>query len=346
MYSILTLVLVFIGQRLHLRYLNFKMDDLIKNLVSKLPFEKNNTQSFYDFVKTSFNLYNQELSKVDAQLFGTFLEESNEMRCEPTKERFINLIKRIESNCLDILCAAYKGDLFYSIKLLRRLLKHAKYTDYKLKDELLGYFSFTFKDKDDAILYRCVDYNGDDNTKDCYHLPYELRYKASKNRFNQLGVICMYLSSSPKKAIKEAGKKEKGKERWLGSFKMNRKAIFLNFKIPSFEEIDRMTSYDKFAFLIKYPFMILCLTKDKDKQSNTFCDSYLFSQVFFHNIFLNIGKDENVFFDGIIYSSMEDCNEYNIVIPAKYNIKEPPNMGHSEFVKQLIGVVSPPSRIK
>ena len=321
------------------------MDELIKKLVSKLPYEKDNTQSFYVFVKTAFNRYNQELSKIEAEQFETFLKESNEMSCKPTKVRFINLINRIESYCLSILCATYKGDLYNAIKLLRKLLKQANFTDYKLKDELLGYFRFSFKDKEDAILYRCVDYNKDDYIKDCYHLPCELRHKASRNRFNQLGVICMYLSSSPKIAIKEAGKLEKGKERWLGSFKMKRNAFFLNFKIPSCEEIDKMTSYDKFSFLITYPFLILCLTKDKDKQSNTFCDSYLFSQLFFQSLFFNIGNDDNVYFDGIIYSSMEDRNEYNIVIPAKYDTNEPPEKGYSEFVRQLISVAYPPRRI-
>ena len=41
-----------------------------------------------------------------------------------------------------------------------------------------------------------------------------------------------------------------------------------------------MSSYEQFCFLLTFPFYILCLTKCK-YPSKSFCEEYLFSQLFF-----------------------------------------------------------------
>ena len=81
-----------------------------------------------------------------------------------------------------------------------------------------------------------------------------------------------------------------------------------------------MNDYDKFSFLITYPMLLLCLVPVAD-ETTRFHEEYLFSQLFAHVMYMN--KKENIYSDGICYTSMRDKEGVNYVIPALYKRSEP-----------------------
>jgi hypothetical protein len=188
--------------------------------------------------------------------------------------------------------------------------------------------------------YRCVDFGEGETPNDCWHLPFNLKYKAARGRFNQLGTICMYICNSKECANRELGPVKEQSVRWVGEFKPKQGICLYNLVVPSKEYIENMSVYEQFCFLLTYPFYILCLTKT-NHPNGRFCEEYLFSQLFFHMLFLQ-SNDKCPRFDGICYTSMQTPSAVNIVIPAKYEKEEPPMSGHSKYVKSLLQEVRNP----
>ena len=316
-----------------MRYMRIYMEELFKLLISRIP-AKNNSESFYFFVKKRFSEYEGLLSAVPEQELNSFLKECKVMK-NPKKKTFVKLIKIIHEKSIAILSLAYKGNLMQAMLDLERLLTCVTYTDRILKDSLVNYFYYSTQEI--GTLYRCVDFSDMKIPPDCNHLPFNLRYKASRNRFNQLGTICMYLSSSLKSANAESGDLAEGKKRWYGTFSFNklfyRSVLLLNMKVPTHDDLERIS--DRFSFLLLYPFYILCLTSKPDSDKQAFKEEYLFSQLFFHLLFYK-KHDKMPFFDGIIFTSTKDSHEFNIVIPAKYDDENPPKSGHSEYIKDIL----------
>ena len=291
-----------------------------------------NDSTFYVFVKDKLKQYVTSLND-NANIVECLLKQVNQMNGKLSSVRFVNLIKTINKHCLYILANSYKGDVWAAISRLRSLLGVQKYTDYKLVDMYANYLKFTVAV--DQLLYRCVDRQSCDSPDNCNHIPFNDRHKATKQRFNQLGVPCLYLSASLDCCQQEIGSNvDKGKKRWYGIFKTKKNLYFLDFSIPTEQDIKSMSDHDKFSFLVTYPLRLLCLTKTKYNGA-VFMEEYLFSQLFFHIAFF--GKyEEFPAFDGICYTSMKDRKALNYVIPAKYNNEEPPLEGISDFIQSVV----------
>ena len=310
--------------------------DFIYDLSQTLPMSRDTDSSFYSFVKEEFELYISKLKSLPKEDFERFLESANEMCGNASARRFINLISDIQKHCLLILQSAYKGDYYLATKGLEKLLTIQKATKYRLKDMLVNYF--VLGREYNKTFYRCVDFEKANTPDDCWHIPYNLRQNASRGRFDQTGTICMYISDSLECANSELGAVNEHyheqKVRWVGEFRPKQTIYLYNFVVPSKSDIEKMSLFDQICFLLTFSFYILCLTKCK-YPSNSFCEEYIFSQLFFQMLFLQ-SNDKCPRFDGIIYTSMHVSNSVNIVIPAKYTDKEPPEIGHSKYVKSLL----------
>lgn len=309
---------------------NKDINTLIQKLSSSLV-QKYDDESFYNYIKNAFDKYISELTEYGHDV-EILLNQTNELVGKATYRRFSNLMKKINSCCLDILECAYSGDILSATIKLSNLLSVCKYTDYKLMDVYANYLQN--ERVFDKELFRCVDFDRGEKPDNCNHVPFDLRQKASKGRFNQLGFPCLYLSNSLECAQKEIGETVKeGKSRWYGVFVPQRTLCFADFSIPSNDDILTMTDYDKFAFLITYPLRLLCLTPAKHEDA-AFIEEYTFSQLFLHILFLN----NNVLphFDGICYTSLKDLRSLNFVIPAKYKSQTPPTSGISDNIKAMI----------
>ena len=315
--------------------------EFIYGLSQTLPMSRDTYNSFYSFVKEEFKLYKSKLKTLPKEDFEFFLKSSNEMCGNASAKRFINLISDIQNHCLLILQSAYKGDYYLATKGLKKLLTIQEATKNRLKDMLVNYFVLGRECK--KTFYRCVDFEKAKTPDNCWHIPYNLRQYASRGRFNQTGTICMYISDSLECANSELGAVNEQKVRWVGEFQPKQTLYLYNFVVPSKNDVDEMSLYDQFCFLLTLPFYILCLTKCK-YPSNSFCEEYIFSQLFFQMLFLQ-SNDKCPRFDGIMYTSIHVPRSVNIVIPTKYRDKEPLENGHSEYVKSLFDEIKCPYSI-
>lgn len=294
------------------------LQSLISDLVTSLGCNHRKQQTFYCFIKFQFEEYERLLKKVDKKQFESMLSEAGELMGRPTKLRFLNLMKVIHAKCLEILQLAYKGDVLNASTQLEKLLTVKKCTKGYLLDMYVNYLKN--EEGQGNRYYRIVDFPKGMLLPNCNHMPYNLRSKASAGRFNLLGIPCLYLASSETTALAEIGNLVNKNDRWLGTFKAVCKLFFLNFTIPTSEEISAMRDYDKFSFLVTYPMLLLCLVPVADDEAK-FHEEYLFSQLFVHVIYMN--KKGESYSDGICYSSMRNNGGINYIIPALYKQKTP-----------------------
>ena len=317
--------------------------------LSKQLFAKNDKATFYDFAKNCFCSYIKELKGLDRYVLEDLLTQSGEMMGNCTKKRFINLVQIIQEKCICILEDYYKGDILSAITNLDKLMRNSFSKNY-LQDILANYFCLS-ADIGNGELFRCVDWERDKDLPDvnCWHVPYDMRYKVYPSRFNYWGHICMYLSTSEECASKEIGACCDKKRRWTGVFTPSQKLHLMNLYFPTTEyELRQFKTYDKFCLLLTYPIFILCLTKStKNKDGDHIMpEEYYFPQLFLHLLFLSKNKkqsDKNYpMFDGIIYNSMEENDVANIIIPAKYDESIPPACGHSPYIKTLLKNIGNP----
>ena len=320
------------------------MKTIIKKLAGELPLSLNRTcGTFYCFIQEQFGQYLTLLNQVSSSDLESIIIESKEFVGNPSKKRFINLVSKIQSDCLEILKESYKGDLYTSLEKLKSLLFSSGPYNNWLVEVIANYFSISL-DSIASDLYRVRDDNKP--VEDCWNIPFNLREKAQDERFNCSGTVCMYLSTSLDCCDKEKGAVAKGHTRYAQLFRRKDNSIvpLLDFRVPDETMCDEMTARDQFCFLILYPFYCLCLTKSSHSSSKEplFVEEYLFSRLFFHMLFLH--KDNEIcFFDGIIYTSTIDRNAYNIVLPARYSVPE--NDDHnveSPFLRNRLMNIGPP----
>lgn len=311
--------------------------ELVNILSNNLPANYEGV-SFYDFAKNKLEEYVTLLSATDKNEFDNLLEATGDLGLNKnkTQRRFVNLIKVINQTCLKILQLAYKGDMYNAISTLSKLMTVSKATKGYLADRYLSYLKFAADDG--RIYYRYLKLDSKIKPKNCNHLPYNLRYLASPNRFNQIGFPCLYVASSLDIAEKESNCKEsnckESEHVYVGEFKSKKKLHYLNFCIPTKEEREKMTAYDTFEYLVTYPLLLLSLITKSNKDCTGFCEEYLFSQLFFHLLFTT-KRDDIVYWDGIRYTSTLDRNGYNIVVPASYKQQEPPTGDTiSDFIEE------------
>lgn len=311
----------------------------IKRLCQSVPLKNDKGEFFYSFIEKKLERYIQLLKTIDSECLKPILSDDLAMHGNQTKQRFLNLMEEIVSECLFILQLSYNGDVFQATIRLQRLLTIRRVTNGRLVDMYANYFKF--KVVDDSY-YRCVVFNKDEKNVNCNHLPFNLRYKASTGRFNQLGTICFYASSSEELASSSVHVNVNDKrKKWMSEFKPRKKMYFLNLSVPKDEEIDSMNEYDQFAFLITYPFFLLCLTESKVNDGQ-FVEEYLFSQLFIYLLCQSNGGKLS-FYRGICYTPMGKIKGNNIVVPIKYEEGlEPPKEGYSKYISDMFEEVKEP----
>jgi hypothetical protein len=312
---------------LNIRIMGIK--ELVYTLSDGLPTNHKGI-AFYVFAKNKLDEYVSALLSVDKNEFEAMLGIANELCGKQTQCRFVNLIKVINQECLMILQLAYKGDAYNATSHLLGLMTKRKYTKSYLSDRYLNYLRFI--SDIGCVYYRCLVVENNEIPQNCNHLPYSLRHFAGSSRFNQTGFPCLYIASSLNVAEKESNCKNE-QNVYVGEFKAKRKLFYLNFCVPSKEEIEEMTEYEVFAFLVTYPLLLLCLVTTDDKRVK-FHEEYLFPQLFFHLLYTT-KCDDVIYWGGIRYTSTLDKTGFNIVVPASYKQQEPPTDNTiSDFIEE------------
>lgn len=270
--------------------------------------------TFYDYAKCMLNEWRTKLTQVNIPELLTCI---NKETVKPIKQAaFYNLINYIIEKYLEILKYAYQGNLFDAINLLRKLLYKQKYTQNKLQDNYINYFSFKCIAPQNTF-YRIVDFCNDEQPKNCNHIPFKIRQLAKHNRFNIFGYPCLYLSENLNSCINEVGILDKNKKRYYSKFKNKGTSVYFNLTIPN--NVSSLSEVDKFSFIITYPMLVLCLSRTLG--DSKFEEEYLFPQLLLPSLFLTNNED-TLKHIGIAYNSTKDYNSINLVIPAKLNSNE------------------------
>ena len=305
-------------------------------------------QSFYSSVNQCYSLLNATLKRIPKEAVENILEKSDLFN-NPTKAVLINLLKRIEDHCMEILYYAYVGDLRRAMNKLNSLFTKKTYIQSKFKNEETYIDNINRVITNDSLrLYRivCLDNTKSGNykhvpfdssekdfwrgpveskDKNCLHIPFNLREKAASNRFNLQGYPCSYLADSIDCAKKESvsfynnqAVVEKGKSYHLGVFKTKggKPLILLDLRMPRLSSL-LDNDYSKLvSSLISLPIIIIC-----NGNSERFGkEAYLFSQLLLHFLL----RDAEPYrllpsFNGICYSSLKCLGGSCYMFPATYN---------------------------
>lgn len=322
-----------------MNYLQFKEDCTIPNLLlylfSDIP-RKVYADSFYYFVINELSEYHENLKLISEEVFNSFLLEQGEvlimMKGESTKMRFLNMIKKLSESITRILQCYYRGDLQTSISLLDNLFNKSlqKY----LNEPFVNYFRIKVEIPDS--LFRMRDFSKDDVRDDCNHVPFDKRYLVGKDRFNYLGIPCLYLADNLDTCDAEIGQLGTGKERMYSVFNAKKNInLFLNFCVPNEEEIRSSSQYEQFCWLLTYPFYLLCLSTMEERINANFREEYIMPQLLFHLLFM---RRESFFsIRGISYTSTK-AKGTNYVIPARYKTDAPATTGHGDNILDLFDI--------
>lgn len=307
------------------------LKELIILLCHHLPLKNEKGEFFYSLMEKELNCYINTLEEIDEEELKPILSGNLAMAGNPTKTRFIHLITDIVRECMEVLLLSYNGDTFNAVLRLKRLLSVQQATKRRLVDMYANYFKF---EASGERYYRCVSFEKNEKAN-CNHLPFHLRYKAYSGRFNQLGTICFYASTSEELASSSVHIDEKNeKQKWISEFNPRQKIYFLNLTVPTDDEVNMMKAYDQFAFLITYPLLMLCLTEGRVKDGE-FVEEYLFSQLFIY-LLCQSNYDKLSYYKGICFTPMGKVAGKNIVVPVKYRKGEkPPKEGYSKYISDM-----------
>lgn len=302
-----------------------KIEEFIKCMTDQLPVKTYNENFYYTVKKMLDNYYNR-LKLIDESEFNDFLKMNNDdFLGNPTKARFLSLIKLINEKCLVVLFYLYQGDIYRANITFLNLLLCSKETSNKLNDMYVNYLASKFDIPEK--LYRCVLFKNDGQPKICRHLPFELRHNANRGRYNMLGSIFLYLSDDKETAIKELGQINENQGIWISEYHAKKELILADLRIPTKEAICGMSEYDKFCFLISYPILLLCNFETNKQTTCSFNEEYLFPQLLSHILFI-INDDEIPYYnkkksvpqiDGLCYSSMCNKTTSNYLLPVPFH---------------------------
>ena len=300
----------------------------------------NHHSFFYDFIKKEFSYFFNLLKDLDEDEL-IFIAANNDIFYELplSKRRFINLMKFITDKLLEILQYCYKGDLWYAGSLLQSLMgENNKKMKRYLIEPYIEYFKYRKLDK--IEWYRMRDSNTWESVDNCWHLPYNLRHKASVGRFNMEGFPCLYLADSLETANAELGNIEFGKLRWYCKFKLkqNKKNLFLiDLSIPNFTE--QLTEKESLDLIITYPIRLLSSVKTMHS-SNSFHEEYYFPQLM-SQMLMSSKMGIQYKSKGIVYSSTKRTDGLNCILPAIFNSMTPLQQGYSNILLDLFETSKP-----
>lgn len=299
--------------------------------------EKYERPDYYEYVQSDFSRFKELLLQLDAEELIPVLKEKGCLKGNVTKQRFLNFCITIFEECINILDAYYKGNVWKASKRLYALLKSKNKISKYWEDEFMNSFSFEFL-KEGKCLYRMVDMKIGENLRDCWHIHYEKRRHASFSRFSLAGIPCLYLADSQETANCECGNVQEGKQRWCSCFiPSNDKTLFFDLRIPTKNNLEE---YNPIDLIITYPIRFLCSVKVLNTDGY-YHEEYYFSQLLFHLFFMSDLIDLRLSYKGFVYSSTANQGGENYVLPALYKQKNPLLSGISPELEQLFEASEP-----
>ncbi len=315
-----------------------RINECFEMLYSKLILKEWDTynKSLFYFIKDKLSWYESKVKALDKKDFAASSDDVF-FKGSFTYMRFNNLIHRLVEAYIQILQSCYKGDLYNSSDLLYNLLLGRMNKLYQyLVEPYINYFDFeVLKDK---IFYRMRDEGSGNEVTDCSHVPFNLRKKIDSNRFSLQGLPCLYLADSKETADKELGSLNNERCRWVSEFVLKRPIYLFDLRFQSVPSNKQMDDYDYLKLLITYPIRLLCSLKVKD-DSDSFHEEYYIPQLLSHLILVYLKEHPNVELyhgtEGILFDSTKNEGGCNLIIPALYKEKNPPQMGHSPHVKNM-----------
>lgn len=297
-------------------------DYLSQRYQQKIDASKDKTYSFYEFIKEELVNYENRIKDLDEKELTEILRNSGSFIGNPTKDRLLNLMKRIDKYVMDLLEHCYRGDLLNAMLTLIKLLS---YKDKKIKRYLNEEYinNFKFELKEEKTYYRVRDFKDDDNIDNCYHIPFHIRGYANNGRYSISGFPCLYLADNLEAACKEVGEKAEDTTRYYSEYKIKDKEILnlLDLSLKDEKEIEGMNQYELFCELITFPLKLTCIIKTKYNNCTNH-EEYFIPQLISHCLLY--GHTEQVFtnYQGIKYTSTKDYKSACIAIPARFNPKE------------------------
>lgn len=321
--------------------------EIVDNLYAHLPLKSENDKgehlNFYYFMTEVYEQFigfiKENATKDELESILIPESQSEHFRKPYTKERFINCLKKICKQNLDILALCYKGNLLEANKALEKELFTAQFGRYLVEHYVTN---LQFKIETRHEYYRMRDEKAIDDkgceikVDNCWHVPFDIRHFSYTGRYNLPGYPCLYLGDSMETSDSEIGKLKNGEKRWVATFRFKKAVSLYDLRIPSKEDIGNKTKYELFQLLLSYPLVAICTAKSYIKGFN---EEYFFPQLLFHYI-LNSG-DKALSYKGIIYSSTKNPGGYNIVLPALYKAKVPPQKGYSLILKDMLEMDTP-----
>lgn len=307
-----------------------------------LPENKGNASLFAAYVRSQYYRFIDIVKAIDESTLSNAIKEFEEFQGNPSKRRFINLLKKISNDFFRILKECYSPNSAKALSDLEKLLgmNNRNLMQY-LVEPLINYCSFDYPQN--SILYRVRDAKIGEEIDNCWHTPFQIREKSYAGRFSSPGFPCLYLADSSETCCKEI-KLNKGYARWLGEFRLKKKQtlICLDLTIPSESKIKTANYYEQIQLFLTFPLRILCTTYAEHK-SDTFGEEYIFSQALINLLSFPLKDNSGLCrVSGIMYNSTKHKGGINIALPAR-SISIPPNPEerYSKYLQDMFSHAKP-----
>lgn len=291
--------------------------------------ETDKTSIFYRFIQLKFDELVSVVSRIkEEEIEMMLVGVDDSFNGNKSNKRFSNFIRCLCDGYLSILRECYNSNHCRALWLLERYIgalpsKRSVLPCLKryISDYLINFSQFRLvKDK---VYYRLRDENKENTIDNCWHTPYFIRQKSYDGRFSKSGFPCFYLAEAIETSSKELGEIEKGKNRWVGEFVINktignhkRPLVCIDLCVPLENQIEQTNDYDRFCMFLNFPLILLCTTSTGNK-SDSFAEEYLFSQTLME-VLSNPSDEESGIcgFKGIRYDSTKHKGGVNYVFPA------------------------------
>ena len=290
----------------------------------------------YYYIKDKFDLYKKLVAEINENEFS-IEPESIFFKGNITKTRLNNLVERIVEGYMSVLQFCYKGDFYFASRLLYRILlcQNSKLHQY-LIEPYINYLDFEILGS--SVFYRMRDEKNGNPVDNCSHVPFNKICCIDSNRFSLQGLPCLYLADSHETANRECREVNEGYQRWVSEFVPVKQFAFTDLRFRGLKIDSNIDIYDAFRLIITFPIRFLCSFRVK-ADGDKFHEEYLFPQLLSHLILVYLkGHSEDKLYngsEGIMYDSTQNEKGFNVIIPALYSEKEPPQSGHSSKISEL-----------
>lgn len=315
---------------------------ILNSLLEQLPYHNDESKSFKKNMLIAEDTFFEIFDKVDENDLKLFFPKDY----NHSKKIIRNRIKTVYAKLNVAINFYYEGKPAKAYTEIKSLLRNVSVIR-DLSDGYQGFILHSFDFLKENNLFRMTKINTTSDSKctknEIFHIPFEIRGKASTARFSIPGFPCLYLGTSAKVCWLETGKHED--KTYISRFRVNNKNFSLtplNLSIPKFftEEIYDKSSdlnFEAFCFLITFPLIQTCSFKIHEKSVDyKFKPEYIIPQ-----LLMQFTGEEKSKFNSIIYSSTKaesnTMKSLNIVIPVR-TIKD---SGFCDELKDAIELTEP-----